>query len=43
MLGHSLLGTTQRYLRPTSEFLAEQLSEFTIGKLEKLLGEDFND
>lgn len=39
MLGHSLLGTTQKYLRPSSRFLEEQLRDVTNGRLQRLMGD----
>ncbi|WP_273483938.1 tyrosine-type recombinase/integrase [Desulforamulus ruminis] len=43
MLGHSMLATTQRYLRPSVKFLEEQLNELTNGHLEMLIGDEDND
>lgn len=43
ILGHSLLGTTQRYLKPSKEFLKEQLDEVTSGNFNKLIGDINND
>jgi len=37
MLGHSMLATTQRYLRPSSKFMEEQLQSLTSGHLIRLL------
>ncbi|MCY8518545.1 tyrosine-type recombinase/integrase [Bacillus atrophaeus] len=43
ILGHSLLGTTQRYLKPSKEFLKEQLDDVTNGNFNKLIGDINND
>lgn len=43
ILGHSLLGTTQRYLKPSKEFLREQLDEVMNGHFNKLTGDTNND
>ncbi|MBP2656335.1 MAG: recombinase [Firmicutes bacterium] len=37
MLGHSMLATTQRYIRPSAKFFEEQLKNLTTGHLTHLL------
>lgn len=43
MLGHSMLATTQRYLRPSIHFIEQQFEYLTNGHLSRLLGEKDND
>ena len=43
MLGHTLLATTQRYLKPSAKYFEQQLESLTSGQLKRLLEDDVND